>query len=63
MGDYYSAEEKYDRVDEVIRQCNLIKAEDSYIGLGDTLKGISGGEKRRLAFATEVFVYLTFKSL
>lgn len=54
MGDAYSSEEKYDRVDEVIRQCNLIKAEDSYIGLGDALKGISGGEKRRLAFATEV---------
>nr|QNH67975.1 ATP-binding cassette transporter subfamily G-like protein 9 [Brachionus plicatilis] len=57
MGDYYSSEEKYDRVDEVIRQCNLIKAEDSYIGLGDALKGISGGEKRRLAFATEVLQY------
>nr|QNH67908.1 ATP-binding cassette transporter subfamily G-like protein 9 [Brachionus rotundiformis] len=54
MGDDYTGQEKYDRVDEVIRQCNLMKAEDSYIGLGDALKGISGGEKRRLAFATEI---------
>nr|UOU03356.1 ATP-binding cassette subfamily G-like 6-1 [Brachionus rubens] len=54
MGDDYTSEEKYDRVDEVIQQCNLIKAQDSYIGMGDQMKGISGGEKRRLAFATEI---------
>ncbi|CAF0727414.1 unnamed protein product [Brachionus calyciflorus] len=54
MGDDYTADEKYDRVDEVISQCNLIKAQDSYIGMGDQMKGISGGEKRRLAFATEI---------
>lgn len=33
---------------------NLTKAQDTYIGMGDKLKGISGGEKRRLAFASEV---------
>nr|UOU03357.1 ATP-binding cassette subfamily G-like 6-2 [Brachionus rubens] len=54
MGKYFSTEEKYDRIDEVIQQCNLIKAQDSYIGMGDQMKGISGGEKRRLAFATEI---------
>jgi hypothetical protein len=33
---------------------NLTKAENTIIGMGDMLKGISGGEKRRLAFASEV---------
>jgi ABC-type multidrug transport system ATPase subunit len=32
----------------------LVKAQDTYIGMGDKIKGISGGEKRRLAFASEV---------
>ena len=37
-----------------VLKLNLIKAQDTYIGMGDLLKGISGGEKRRLAFASEV---------
>ena len=35
-------------------QVNLVKAKDTRIGMGDQKKGISGGEKRRLAFACEV---------
>jgi hypothetical protein len=30
------------------------------IGQGDLIKGISGGEKRRLAFASEVFFELKY---
>ena len=33
---------------------NLKKAEDAFIGIPGKLKGISGGEKKRLAFAAEV---------
>jgi len=32
----------------------LVKAQDNRIGGADRDKGISGGEKRRLAFASEV---------
>ena len=54
MGYEYTKEERLARVDEVISELNLIKAENTLIGMGDRLKGISGGEKRRLAFASEV---------
>nr|QUF59465.1 ATP-binding cassette transporter Abcg-like1-1 [Brachionus angularis] len=54
MGSKYTIEERHQRVDEVIQELNLIKAENTYIGVGDKLKGISGGEKRRLAFASEI---------
>lgn len=37
---------------------NLAKCQDTYIGAGDRFKGISGGEKRRLAFASEVLILL-----
>jgi ABC-type multidrug transport system ATPase subunit len=33
---------------------NLIHAENTVIGEGDRIRGISGGEKRRLSFAAEV---------
>lgn len=33
---------------------NLYKCQDSKIGRGDQDRGISGGEKRRLAFASEI---------
>ena len=36
----------------------LVKSENTLIGMGDKKKGISGGEKRRLAFASEVFYKL-----
>ena len=40
----------------IVFKTNLIKAEDTMIGIGDLSKGISGGEKRRLAFASEVII-------
>lgn len=53
MGNDYTKEQILKRVDEVIIEMNLVKSENTYIGMGDRVKGISGGEKRRLAFASE----------
>ena len=44
----------YNRDD--VEQLNLEKCRDTLIGVFGT-KGISGGEKRRLAFASEVFTH------
>ncbi|XP_020625255.1 protein white-like [Orbicella faveolata] len=42
------------RVEEVILQLGLTKCADTYIGIPGRLRGISGGEKKRLSFASEV---------
>lgn len=54
IGENWSYEEKYDRIDEVLVECNLEKIQDNYIGGFEFSKGISGGEKRLLSFATQV---------
>lgn len=46
--------ERQERVDRVIRQMGLETCKNSTIGFPGTQKSISGGEKRRLAFATEL---------
>nr|QNH67900.1 ATP-binding cassette transporter subfamily G-like protein 1 [Brachionus rotundiformis] len=47
--------EKKQRVEELMLQLNLKKCESTIIGAPDqNIKGISGGERRRLAFATEL---------
>ena len=48
-----SAEERIRRVDSLLHAFDLKKCADTYIG-GDSLKGISGGEKKRLSIAVEV---------
>lgn len=54
-----SESQQAQRVDQVLDDMGLIKCRDSKIGdVG--LNGISGGERRRLSFATEI---LTEKSL
>eukprot|EP00092_Neocalanus_flemingeri_P095212 GFUD01121127.1.p1 GENE.GFUD01121127.1~~GFUD01121127.1.p1 ORF type:complete len:639 (-),score=177.01 GFUD01121127.1:95-2011(-) len=45
-------EQRMTRVQEVINELGLGKAADSLIG-GEKMKGISGGEKKRLSFASE----------
>lgn len=45
--------ERLNRVEEVMFDLNLKKCENTLIG-SEVIKGISGGEKRRLAFASEV---------
>ena len=46
--------ERLERVDEVIEELNLVKCQDTTIGTPGIIPGISGGERKRLAFATEV---------
>jgi len=42
------------RIDRLLRNVGLIERRDTRIGGGDDGKVLSGGEKKRLAFATEV---------
>ncbi|XP_076326281.1 eye pigment precursor family transporter white isoform X2 [Tachypleus tridentatus] len=42
------------RINEVLIELGLKKCENTTIGLPSRIKGISGGEKKRLAFASEI---------
>ncbi len=47
--------ERQDRVNKILEELNLKKCENTMIGIPERdVKGISGGERRRLAFACEV---------
>jgi ABC-type multidrug transport system ATPase subunit len=46
--------QKETRIEEIIKEVNLAKAQNTTIGIPGILKGISGGERRRLAFASQV---------
>lgn len=45
--------EKVRRVDEVIVELSLTKCQNTVIGLPGRVKGLSGGERKRLSFASE----------
>ena len=62
MGRSVSAQQKKERVNEVLNEFNLETCKNVKIGIPGRIKGISGGKKRRLAFATEVKLF-TFKIL
>ncbi|XP_078376593.1 protein white-like [Oculina patagonica] len=47
-------DQRIGRVEEVILQLGLTKCADSYIGIPGRMRGISGGEMKRLSFASEV---------
>ncbi|CAI2346937.1 unnamed protein product [Caenorhabditis sp. 36 PRJEB53466] len=49
-----SAEEKAARVESVLRDMNLLDCQNTLIGIPNRMKGISIGEKKRLAFACEI---------
>ncbi|GAB9475705.1 Atp-binding protein [Globisporangium polare] len=53
MGKTFSKEQYEDRVDAVMEELGLTKCRDSLIG-GMSVRGISGGERKRLSFATEI---------
>ncbi|XP_074623196.1 protein white-like isoform X4 [Acropora palmata] len=54
MGKQFSDQQRMARVNEVIQQLGLTKCAETYIGIPGRLRGISGGEKKRLSFASEV---------
>lgn len=49
-----SADERQKRVNEVINELGLRKCQNSQIGVNGIKKGISGGETKRLSFASEL---------
>jgi ABC-type multidrug transport system ATPase subunit len=59
IGSNFTNREKRNRVNEIIEEFNLEKCKHTKIGSHDNKKGISGGEKRRLSFASEVRKYIT----
>ena len=54
MDNNLTDEERQERVDEVTKELGLNKCRDTVIGVPGKLKSISGGERKRLAFASEV---------
>ena len=55
MDNGFDNQQRRTRVNEVLRELNLTKCENTRIGNPEkNIKGISGGERRRLAFATEI---------
>ncbi|KAE9346207.1 Protein white [Phytophthora fragariae] len=53
MGPRTTAEQHEQRVDTVLEELGLAKCRDTLIG-GVRVRGISGGERKRLSFATEI---------
>jgi ABC-type multidrug transport system ATPase subunit len=53
LGRTFSEQQYMKRVDEVMEELGLMKCRDTLIG-GISLRGISGGERKRLSFATEI---------
>lgn len=49
-----SRSEKLKRVNQVLKQFNLDTCKNVPIGISGQAKGISGGQKKRLDFATEI---------
>ena len=54
MDQNYSSQEKTRRVDELLQELGLKKCEKTRIGVPGRVKGISGGEMKRLAVACEL---------
>ncbi|XP_071526746.1 protein white isoform X2 [Panulirus ornatus] len=54
MDRFLTKDQRMTRVDEVISELGLTKCSDTKIGVPGRIRGISGGEMKRLAFACEV---------
>lgn len=54
MGKHFTNDERNQRVDDVIQELGLGKCANTQIGIPGKFVGISGGERKRLAFASEV---------
>ncbi|OWA54294.1 Protein scarlet [Hypsibius exemplaris] len=56
IGRLLTKQERYQRIDELLNLMGLTKCQHTRIGLPGIEKSISGGESKRLAFATELIV-------
>lgn len=54
MNPEFSEKEKLQRVTTVMEQMGLTKCQNTNIGIPGIVKGISGGEMKRLSVASEV---------
>jgi len=54
MGHSLRYKDRLARVKEVLADLGLSKCQDTLIGIPGRIKGISGGEKKRLSFASEI---------
>lgn len=54
MGTTTTEKERIDRVENIMKSLGLIKCQNTLIGVPGRVQGISGGELRRLAIATEL---------
>ncbi|OXA56819.1 protein white isoform X2 [Folsomia candida] len=54
MDKHLTYKQRMQRVDSVIQELGLTKCAETIIGMPGRVKGISGGEMKRLAFASEV---------
>ncbi|XP_012554711.2 protein white isoform X2 [Hydra vulgaris] len=54
MPESFSVKEKEKKVDNVIAQLGLTKCQNTIIGVPGRIRGISGGENKRLSFASEI---------
>ncbi|GMS88735.1 hypothetical protein PENTCL1PPCAC_10910 [Pristionchus entomophagus] len=54
MGSSYTSWEREARIEEVIKKMGLSTCAETMIGIPNTLKGLSCGEQKRLAFASEI---------
>ena len=60
MGRHYSARERERRVQGVMTDLGLKHCANTLIGWPNRLKGLSGGERKRLAFASEVILVIWY---
>lgn len=57
MDKHFTDGQRMERVEEVIQEFGLTKCRNTLIGMPEKgIKGISGGERKRLAFACEVTI-------
>ena len=54
MGEYFSNQERDARVDQLLTDLGLKKCQHTLIGTPGVSKSLSGGERKRLSFATQV---------
>ncbi|MFH4976541.1 hypothetical protein AB6A40_003250 [Gnathostoma spinigerum] len=56
MGSRYSTKEQIERVEYIINELGLKKCENTAIGVPGITGGLSGGERKRLLFGTEILM-------